>query len=194
MKKSLVIVFTLFLLAAGLRLNAARAADDNANVVALGATVADFTLPDINGKSRSLASLKGKKGTLVFFSSARCPMIVSYHERLLKIAQDYQAKGINVVAINSNATESLAEIKQHAADNKLPYTVLRDAGAKVADQFNAQVTPEIYLLDAANKLVYHGGVDDNRSAELVKNNYLRDALDALLAGKPIERAETRAFG
>jgi peroxiredoxin len=161
---------------------------------AIGATVADFTLPDTNGKQKSLSELKGQKGTVVFFTSARCPMVVAYHERIQKIAQDYQDKGINVIGINANATETDAEIKQHALDNKLSYVMLRDAGNKIADVFSAQVTPEIYLFDADGKLVYHGGVDDNRVAGQVQNHYLRQALDAMLGGKPIERTETRAFG
>jgi peroxiredoxin len=193
MKKILAVMLLTGGLLAGFNLVRAEAAD-NPKPLAIGDTAPEFTLPDTNGKSRSLASLKGKKGTLIFFTSARCPMIVAYHERLRQIVKDYQAKGFNVVGVNSNATESAEEIKKHAAEKQLAYPVLRDEGAKVADQFNAQVTPEMYLLDADGKLVYRGGVDDNRSADLVKANYLRDAMDAILAGKPIERAETRPFG
>lgn len=171
-----------------------RAAGDEAKAITIGAVVPDFSLPDTNGTERSLASLKGSKGTLVFFTSARCPMVAAYHERIQQIAQDYQAKGIAVVGINSNVTENAEEIKQHAANNKLAYVVLRDADSKLADTLNAQVTPEMYLLDTNNKLVYHGGVDDSRSPDKVTNNYLRNALDAFLAGKPIAQSETKAFG
>ena len=181
-------------LLSGLSWQNAQAAKDELTPLAIGATAPEFTLPDADGKSHSLASLKGKKGTLIFFTSARCPMVAAYHERIQKLAADYKAKGINVIGINSNTTENVAEIKQNIADKKLAYQILRDEGSKIADQYNAQVTPEMYLLDADGKLVYHGGVDDNRSAELVKANYLSAALDAMLDGKPIERAETRAFG
>ena len=194
MRKILAVLLLAVGLLSGLSWQNAQAAKDELTALAIGATAPEFTLPDADGKSHSLASLKGKKGTLIFFTSARCPMVVAYHERIQKIAADYKAKGINVIGINSNTTETAAEIKQNIADKKLAYQVLRDEGSKIADQFNAQVTPEMYLLDADGKLAYHGGVDDNRSAELVKANYLSAALDAMLAGKPIERAETRAFG
>lgn len=194
MRKILAVLLLAVGLLSGLSWQNAQAAKDELTALAIGATAPEFTLPDADGKSHSLASLKGKKGTLIFFTSARCPMVVAYHERIQKLAADYKAKGINVIGINSNTTETTAEIKQNIADKKLAYQVLRDEGSKIADQFNAQVTPEMYLLDADGKLVYHGGVDDNRSAELVKANYLSAALDAMLANKPIERAETRAFG
>ena len=194
MKKSFAIMLGVALLAAGFLAGLRQARAENNEAVALGAKVADFTLPDTAGKDHALSALKGKKGTLIFFTTARCPMVAAYHERLLKIAQDYPKQGVSVIAINSNADETVDQIKQHAADKKLPYIVLRDADNKIANQFDAQVTPETYLLDAAGKLVYHGGVDDNRAADLVKNSYLRNALDAMLAGKPIERAETRSFG
>ena len=194
MRKLLAVLLLAVGLLSGLSWQNAQAAKDELTPLAIGATAPEFTLPDADGKSHSLASLKGKKGTLIFFTSARCPMVAAYHERIQKLAADYKAKGINVIGINSNTTENVAEIKQNIADKKLAYQILRDEGSKIADQYNAQVTPEMYLLDADGKLVYHGGVDDNRSAELVKANYLSAALDAMLAGKPIERSETRAFG
>jgi peroxiredoxin len=194
MKKTLLIAFLAVGLMVGLNLPGTQAANDEMKALPIGASVPEFTLPDTNGISQSLASLKGSKGTIILFTSARCPMVVAYHERLQQIAADYKAKGINVIGINSNVTEAADELKQHAVANKLAYSVLRDEGSKVADQFHAQVTPEIYLLNADGKLVYHGGVDDNRSPELVKATYLRDALDAMLQGKPIERTQTRAFG
>lgn len=197
MRKISALTLGALLLTAGLFFGLTTRAEGDAGAVkplAIGDQVPAFNLPDTTGQDRSLASVQGTKGTLIFFTSTRCPMVKAYDERLQKIAQDYASKGINVVAINSNNTESADEIKQHATDNKLAYTVLRDAGNKIADRFNAQVTPEVYLLDAAGKLVYHGGVDDNRAADQVKSNYLRTALDLLLAGKPIERTETKAFG
>lgn len=198
MKKISLFTLGALLLAVGFWLSvapqAAYAEGDTAKPLAIGDQVADFTLPDSNSQDRSLTSLQGTNGTLIFFTSTRCPMIKAYAERLDQITADYTSKGINVIAINSNTTEPADEIKQHATDHKLAYTVLRDADSKIADRFNAQVTPEIYLLDAKGKLVYHGGVDDNRAADQVKNNYLRLALDAMLAGKPIERTETKAFG
>ncbi|HEX8294010.1 MAG TPA: redoxin domain-containing protein, partial [Pyrinomonadaceae bacterium] len=111
-----------------------------------------------------------------------------------KLADDYRARGVNVVGINSNSTEPAAEVKSHAADKGLNFTILKDAGNQIADRFDAQVTPEAYLLDAAGKLVYHGRIDNSRTGYLITSTELRDAIDATLAGKPVEKAGAKAFG
>lgn len=157
-------------------------------------TVADFTLPDANGKKHSLASLKGEKGTILIFISTQCPVSNGYNERMEKLAQDYKARGINLVGINANATESAADIKAHAAQNNLTFTILKDAGNKVADQLGATNTPEVFFLDANNKLVYRGRIDNSRNGQNISANDLRDAVEATLAGKPVANSFVRAFG
>jgi peroxiredoxin len=161
---------------------------------AIGAAVADFTLPDADGKEHSLASLKGKAGTVILFIATKCPVSNAYNARMQKLAEDYRAKGFNVVGINSNVAESAAEVKEHAADNGLSFTILKDPNNKVADRFGAQVTPEAYLLDASGKLVYHGRIDNSRNGDSITSTELRDAIEATLAGKPVEKAEVKAFG
>jgi peroxiredoxin len=161
---------------------------------AIGATVADFTLPDADGVQRTLASLKGKNGTVLIFVSTECPVSNAYNARMEKLSQDLKAKGVHLVGINSNVAETPASIKAHAASQKLTFPILKDAGNVVADRLDARVTPEAYFLDASNKLVYRGRIDDSRSGEAVLNNDLRDAVEATLAGKPVARAEARAFG
>lgn len=163
-----------------------------ASATAIGATVENFNLPDTNGKDQSLASLKGKKGTMIVFMSAKCPYVKAYAERIDQIAKDYQAKGFNVVGINSNHTETDADIKGHAANFSFP--MLIDRGNKIADQLGAEYTPEVYLLDANNKLIYHGAIDNNKDETLVKTKFLRDALDSNLAGKAIEKTNVQAIG
>ena len=162
--------------------------------LAVGAAVPDFTLPDADGKQHSLASLKGKSGTVVIFVATKCPYSNAYNARMQKLADDYRARGVNVVGINSNVAESAAEVKSHAAENGLTFTILKDAGNKVADRFGAQVTPEAYLLDASGKLVYHGRIDNARYGVMITSTELRDAVEAVLAGKPVEKAEVKAFG
>jgi peroxiredoxin len=162
--------------------------------LAVGADAPDFTLPDADGRAHSLASLKGKSGTLILFVATQCPYSNAYNERMQKLAEDYRARGVNVVGINSNSTEPAAEVKQHAADNGLNFTILKDAGNKIADSYDAQVTPEAYLLDASGKLVYHGRIDNARYGVLITSTELRDAIEATLAGKPVEKAEVKAFG
>jgi len=161
---------------------------------AIGATVEDFTLPDIDSKDRSLNSLKGKKGTVLIFISVQCPVSNAYNERMEKLAQDYSAQGINVVGVNANKTEPVDAVKAHASEKHLTFTILKDAGNKLADRLGAQFTPEAYVLDANNKLVYHGRIDNSRDATQVNSSELREALDALLAGKPVEKTTAKAFG
>ena len=168
--------------------------NDRPSGVSIGQPVANFKLPDVEGKEHSLESLKGKNGTVIIFISAQCPMVRAYNERIEKLAEDYRARGVNVVGINSNVTETIDDIKRHISDNKFSFVVLRDTGNQVADLLNAQHTPETFFLDASNKLVYHGRIDNNRNAEMVQSNDLRDAIDATLAGKPVAKTEAAAFG
>jgi peroxiredoxin len=160
----------------------------------IGSVAPDFKLPDADGKEHTLASLKGKSGTVVIFIATKCPVSNAYNARMQKLADDYRAKGVNVVGINSNVAELAPEVKQHAADNGLTFTILKDAGNQVADRFGAQVTPEAYLLDAAGKLVYRGRIDNSRNGDSITATELRDAVEAVLAGKPVEKAEAKAFG
>lgn len=161
---------------------------------AIGQPVADFTLSDVNGKSHSLASLKGKNGTVFIFISTQCPVSNGYNERMEKLAQDYKAKGVNVIGINANAPESVDDIKSHAAKNNLTFMILKDNGNKVADQLGATNTPEVFFLDASGKLVYRGRIDNSRNGQSISSNDLRDAIDATLSGKPVANSFVRAFG
>jgi len=101
-------------------------AEANAQVPKIGSAIENFTLTDINGKSQSLDSLKGKNGAVVVFLSAQCPMVRGYHERINQIAADYQAKGINFIGINSNVSESLEWVRSNAAEYGYKFPVLID--------------------------------------------------------------------
>ncbi|HYY43419.1 MAG TPA: thioredoxin family protein [Pyrinomonadaceae bacterium] len=198
MKKQHVMALTLSLACALVVLASAaytaRADEPVAPVVAIGATVADFTLPDADGAAHSLNSLKGKNGTVLIFIATKCPVSNGYNERMEKLAQDYRTKGINVVGINANVTEPASEVKSHAAAKHLTFTILKDEGSKLADRLGAQRTPEVFFLDADNRLVYHGRIDNAQNPANVTANDLRDALDAVLAGKPVAKGEAKAFG
>jgi peroxiredoxin len=172
----------------------ASARDDKAAGVALGAVVADFTLPDPDGHEHTLASLKGRNGTVIIFIATRCPVSNGYNERMEKLATDYAPRGVQIVGINANSTEPASEVKQHAAEKGLTFTILKDGGNQIADRFDAQVTPEAYVLDASGKLVYHGRIDNSRAGDAITSNDLRDAIEAMLAGKPVAKPEARAFG
>ena len=161
---------------------------------AIGSTIDEFTLPDVDGAQRSLKSLAGKNGTVLIFIAVQCPVSNAYNERMAKLAEDYKAKGIAVVGINANVSEDAAAVKAHAQDHKLSFTILKDPGNKIADKLGASVTPEAYFLDANNKLLYHGRIDNARNAAQIETSDLRNALDAALNGKPVEKTEAKAFG
>lgn len=161
---------------------------------AIGAMIDDFKLPDANGAQHTLNSLKGKNGAVIIFIATRCPVSNGYNDRMEKLAEDYQSKGINVIGINSNSTEPASEVKSHAAEKHLTFAILKDDGNKVADRFGANHTPEAYVIDASGKLVYHGRIDNSQNTANITSNDLRDALDAVLAGKPIQKTTSVAFG
>jgi peroxiredoxin len=172
----------------------ARAEGEIPEPPAIGATIEDFTLPDVDNKERSLKSLAGKNGTVLLFIAVQCPVSNAYNERMEKLAADYKAKGIAVIGINSNVAEDAAAVKAHAEQNKLSFAILKDPGNKIADRLGAKVTPEAYFLDAGNKLLYHGRIDNARNAAQLETSDLRNALDAALAGKAVEKTEAKAFG
>lgn len=195
MKSQVSLLLALILVVAGFTLSASvHAAADIPAPPAIGATIDDFTLPDLDGKEHSLSSLKGKNGSVLLFISVQCPVSNDYNERMEKLAQEFKAKGINVIGINSNVTESNDAIKSHAAANKLTFPIVKDAGNKIADRLGATKTPEAYFLDASNKLMYHGRIDNSRNSENVNSSELRDAMESLLAGKPIAKPTALAFG
>ena len=161
---------------------------------AIGSTIEEFTLPDVDGAEHSLKSLAGKNGTVLIFIAVQCPVSNAYNERMAQLAADYKAKGINVVGINANVAEDAAAVKAHAQEHKLSFTILKDPGNKIADKLGASVTPEAYFIDANNKLLYHGRIDNSRNAAQIESSDLRNALDAALNGKPVEKTEAKAFG
>lgn len=161
--------------------------------IAVGSKVESFTLPDMGGKHQTLDGLKGPNGTVVVFLSAQCPVVKAYNDRINQIAADYQAKGINFIGINSNATEDDAWVKSHAAEN-YKFPMLKDKGNKLADKLGATTTPEVYFLDKDNVLLYRGAVDNDRSGKTVTEPYLKTAFDASLGGKKIDRTSTNAVG
>jgi len=160
----------------------------------IGTILDDFKLPDTDGKEHSLKSLAGSKGVVILFIATKCPVSNAYNERMEKLAQDYKEKGVNVVGINANSTEPAAEVKSHATDKGLTFTILKDDGNKIADRLGATRTPEAYVLDANMKLVYHGRIDNSQRVEGITANDLRDALDEMLAGKAVTRTGGAAFG
>lgn len=172
----------------------------NAQGLAVGGTMENFSLPDMDGKMRSLNDLKGKNGAVVMFVSSQCPVVKQYNDRMNAIAADYAAKGIAFIGINSNVSEiekteakPVAWVKDHITAT-YKFTVLFDKGNKLADKLGATITPEAYFVDANNLLIYHGAIDNDRSGNNITDAYLRTAFDLTLAGKKVENARKNAFG
>ncbi|MCA1630344.1 MAG: redoxin domain-containing protein [Acidobacteria bacterium] len=161
---------------------------------AIGTAVGDFKLADAEGREHALSSLKGKNGTVLIFVSTRCPVSNAYNERMQKLSEDYRGRGVSVVGINANATESADDIRAHAKEKGLAFVILKDKDNRIADRLGAGHTPEAFLLDASGRLVYHGAIDNAQNPLMVNANHLRNAIDAVLGGKPVERADVKAFG
>jgi peroxiredoxin len=167
---------------------------DERGDLAVGAKLENFTLPDLSGAEQSFDELKGKNGAVLVWVSAQCPVVKAYNERINQVADELKAKDINLIGINSNATESLDWVASSAKEVGYKFPVLIDKGNVLADKLGASVTPEFYYFDKENVLLYHGALDNDRSGKNVTTNYLRDAFDSALTKEPIKTSKTNAFG
>lgn len=160
----------------------------------------DFQMAGISGKNITLSNAKGDAGTLVIFSCNTCPWVIRWEDRYVTLANTYAPKGIGMIAVNSNAArfgseDSLEEMVEHAKNNGYNFPYAQDPGSKLATAFGATKTPHIYLFNADDKLVYLGAIDDNaKNAKKVEVPFLANAIDALLAGNPINPQTTKALG
>ena len=164
----------------------------------LGTAAPNFSLPNVDGKTVSLADLRGKKALLVMFICNHCPFVKHVADELARLGRDYQAKGAALVAISSNdivnhPDDSPEKMKDEAKARGYTFPYLYDADQSVAKAYQAACTPDFFVFDADQKLVYRGQLDGSRPGNDVPVNGadLRAALDAVLAGnKPT--AEQRA--
>jgi|TARA_B110000881_G_scaffold109429_1_gene96020 peroxiredoxin len=160
----------------------------------------DHQLADISGNTMTLADVKGDAGTLVVFSCNTCPWVIRWEDRYVSLANTYAPKGIGMIAVNSNAArfgseDSLEEMVEHAKNNGYNFPYAQDPESELASAFGATKTPHIYLFNADDKLVYLGAIDDNaKNAKKVEVPFLANAIDALLAGNPINPQTTKALG
>jgi len=159
----------------------------------LGSPVADFTVRDLQGETHTFNQLKGVI-TVVTFISVQCPVSNAYNERMKALYADYAPKGVHFIFLNANSTEPAAAVEHHAKSHGFPFPVYKDDGNLVADRFNAQSTPEVYVMDKSSVMRYHGSIDDSQQESGIRNQWLRKALDAMLGGEPVQKAETKAFG
>jgi peroxiredoxin len=178
-------------------------------ILAIGSSAPDFALPGVDGKTHKLSEYAGARILAVVFECNHCPVSQLYENRIEKLYRDYRDKGVAFVAINPNnpksirlnelgytdVTDSLEEMKIRTAFRHIEWPYLYDGETQgVSIKFGVVATPHIYLFDRERKLQYQGRIDDNQREDLVKSQDARNAIDAMLAGRPVPVTETHAFG
>lgn len=162
--------------------------------VALGSRMPDFTLNDIEGNQHSLAEATGKY-VVINFVSQECPFSRGVDPGFEAIVKEYAPKGVVFYCIDSHELTTPEQIQSYVREHGLTATYLKDAGNVYADLTGATKTPELFILDKNLNLVYHGAYDNRWTPERAgATNYLKEALDSLLAGQPVQNAETKAWG
>lgn len=158
-----------------------------------------FDLPGVDGQRRSLASFADKPVLVVIFSCNHCPYVQAFEGRMVAVQRDYAPKGVQLVAINSNDEASYPEDSFHemvaraqAQGYNFPY--LRDESQRVAEAYGAVCTPHALVFDRERRLRYQGRIEDGRDPKESKHRDLREALDDIVAGRPVRVPETPAFG
>ncbi|MCA1812976.1 MAG: thioredoxin family protein [Halobacteriales archaeon] len=164
-----------------------------------GAPAPAFDLPGVDGQRHSLASFAAKPVLAVVFSCNHCPYVQAFEARLVAVQRDYAARGVQLVAINSNDEQAYPEdgfdhMVQRAKAQGYNFPYLRDADQRVAEAYGAVCTPHVLVFDRERKLRYQGRIEDGRDPKDTNHRDLRDALDDLVAGRPVRTPETPAFG
>jgi peroxiredoxin len=173
--------------------------------VATGQQAPEFELPDTSGALWSVvdgdrdASGDGALATVVVFTCNHCPYALAWHDRIAQAARDYADRGVRFLAINSNDSEryprdSYEAMQQRVAAEDWPMPYLHDATQAVARAYDAKVTPDVFVLDAQRRLRYRGAPDSDYEDPGQRAAWLREALDAVLAGEQPDRPETRPVG
>lgn len=168
--------------------------------ISIGERAPDFALPDTGGEVHSLQAEPPPAATVVYWTCNHCPYALAWHERMLDVARDYGDRGVRVLAINSNDAERYPADSPEAmrerveSDGGWPHPFLHDADQGVARAFGARKTPDVFVLDDGLALRYRGAPDGDCDDPAEGAAWLRRALDAVLAGRPPEPAETDPVG
>ncbi len=164
----------------------------------VGRKVADFTLKDFRGKTVSLSDFKNAKAIVIAYLGCECPLAKLYGPNLQRLADKYRDQGVVVIGINPNVQDSITELDAYARRHEIKYPLLKDVGNRVADAMKAKRTPEVFLLDDRQVIRYWGRVDDRFGIGYVldepRNDYLRAALDQVLAGKLVTTPASESQG
>src|SRR5438128_1206425 len=170
-------------------------------ILELGSNAPDFTLPDTEGKRVTLADFADKSALVVMFICNHCPYVKHVAAELTRVASDYQPRGVAFVGISSNDVADYPEdgpeemVKEKAARG-YPFPYLYDETQEVAKAYDAVCTPDFYVFDAHQKLVYRGQLDDSRpKLDIpVTGKDIREALDNILSNKPVSGFQRPSIG
>jgi peroxiredoxin len=172
------------------------------NMLPLGTPAPDFQLADtVSGNLFSLQDIRGEKATVVMFICNHCPFVIHIQEELSQLARDYQNSGASFVAISANDADNFPQdspekMTGFAAQNGFNFPYLYDETQKIAQAYQAACTPDFYIFDEALCCVYRGQLDGSRPSNEVpvSGKDLRAALDALLAGQPVNEIQKPSMG
>jgi peroxiredoxin len=167
--------------------------------LALGSSAPDFDLPGVDSRRYSLSSFADKAVLVVIFSCNHCPYVKDYETRMVSIQRDYAAKGVQLVAINSNddrayPEDSFTEMIKRAQDRGFNFPYLRDEAQKVVEAYGGVCTPHVFAFDSKRLLRYRGRIDDSRDSSKVTSPDLRNALNDMVAGRSVRVPDTKPFG
>jgi peroxiredoxin len=173
-------------------------ADEGPSKAAPAAKVKPFTLPDTTSKDWAVKDWGRHKAWVVIFLGTECPINNGYAPQLAGLQTAYAGKDVQFLGINSNDFDTPVRVRAHATEYKIPFPVLKDPANVIADAFGAERTPEAFVLDSTGTIRYQGRIDDQfgylyRRVK-AKREYLKEAVDAVLAGKPVRTARTEVEG
>ena len=153
-----------------------------------------FELPGVDGRTHALGDYEGKPVAVVF-SCCHCPYVVAWEDRLNAIARQYEGRA-GLVAVNSNdhIGDSFEDLRRRAEEKRFAFPFLRDETQEVARAYGAARTPEVFLFDSEHRLAYHGAPDSSYADQASAEPWLRNALDAVLAGEDPPVQETPPVG
>ena len=160
----------------------------------------DFRLPSAEGAQLSLADIRdGHAATVVVFTCNHCPYALAWHDRLQRVARDYAARGVGFVQINANdarkyPADSFAAMAERVRRGEFASPYLHDESQDVARNWGAKVTPHVFVLDGPGDVAYQGAPDGDYSDESQDARWLRQALDDVLAGRPVAEPQTKPQG
>ena len=167
--------------------------------IALATKAPPFDLPSVDGQRHSLDDYADVPALAVVWSCNHCPYVQAWEGRMIELQREYGDRGFRLVAVNSNDADNYPEdsfeaMKARADKQGFNFDYLYDADQSVVHAYGAERTPEVFLFDAERRLVYHGAIDDSREETEVGQRYLRDAIEAVLAGDEPPVSETPAVG